>query len=52
MIDECTKHKILKKIQTTGTGDRPRPLLFESFNQRFPPLVKRVNPVRLYHTEQ
>ena len=36
------------KFQIIWSRDRPRPLLFENCNQRFPPLAKRVAPVCLY----
>ena len=37
-----------KEILIIWSRDRPRPPLFETCNQIFPPLAKRVAPVSLY----
>ena len=48
MVRQTNFKKLKKEIHITRSHDRPRPLLFENYNQRCPPLPKSVAQVSLY----
>lgn len=47
-VNQILRKEKKKKIQFFFSRDRPRPLLFENFNQRTPPLAKLVASVFLH----
>ena len=48
MVRQTNLKKIEKRNPNYRSHDRPRPLLFENYNQRCPPLPKRAAQVSLY----